>query len=618
MSPTIPPVLVLSLLLLSPAASEEAIDPFALIRESLKYWRRIYKMYQEEVGLGYCWAEYFLRLGQTTRNPPPEQTATPNVANFQINRDNLFVSRRDKRSHGSLDSGDDNEAKMERRITVTREGIERYEDRCGSKATQCFVANRFRRSIDRNFSNPPFCKFEAEVPKFPEKIPGERDVSAGKSRALGPSFALSDEKNHRLASLLAPLTATQRITVVTSGNFRVQSLSTSTKKSRERGPRRSSVPAEQDGADGGLSSSLKRVVVAPFVLEFKGTGAEGGPEPGWKLKGPGADTRRKVLRSLGSDGTSGFAFSLARSRPRGRESLLFPRRVVFVGDSRFKGRNAMKKLGDKEGREDLRRERRGEQSNVEFRGEERPRERHQKRFRRERGAESWIKIEKLNKERGLDLTPSNQAFQRRSLAFQHETPIWRRGIRGGRRTTKGNGSWKTRNDFGYFLESESSFSLKKRGFWPRERFTEDERENNWESPKQLSSPKDNQYRIGGEKGAGKPVTYPPRDPSLLPVTRQRFMGDYGSPTSGTSRNSIQSRSPENQGRWSLTSFGTARGLARMSAILYDLHTVFMAFLKVLRMFVELGWETVDYIETNMALACTKDYLVEKALQWIDS
>ncbi|XP_078049438.1 uncharacterized protein LOC144476413 [Augochlora pura] len=611
MSPTIPPVLVLSLLLLSPAASEETIDPFALIRESLKYWRRIYKMYQEEVGLGYCWAEYFLRLGQTTRNPPPEQTATPNVANFQINRDNLSVLRRDKRSHGSLDSGDDNEAKMERRITVTREEIERYEGRCDSKATQCFVANRFRRIIDRNFSNPPFCKFGAGVPKFSGKIPGKRDVSAGKSRTLGPSFELSDEKNHRFASLLAPLTATQRITVVTSGNFRVQSLSTS-RKSRESGSRRSSVPAEQDGADGRPSSSLQRVVAAPFVLESKGTRAEGRPEPGWKLKGPEADTRRKVLRSRGSDGTSGFAFSLARSRPRGRESLLFPRRVVFVGDSRFRGRNAMKKLGDKEGREDLRRERREEQPNVEFRGEERQRERHQKRFQSKRLAKSWIK------KPFLDLTPRNQAFPRHSLAFQHEIPIWKRGIRGGKGTAKGNGSWKARNDFGYFLESESSFSPKKRGFWPRERFIENEGENNWESPKQLSSPKDNRYRIGREEGAGKPVTYPPRGPSLLAVTRQRFMGDYGRTTSGTSRNSIQSRSPEDQGRRFLGSFGIARGLARMSATLYDLRTVFMAFLRVLRMFVELGWETVDYIETNMALACTKDYLVEKALQWIDS
>lgn len=65
MSPTIPPVLVLSLLLVSPPHTAEAgelMDLLALIRGTLKYWRRVYHMYEEEVALGYCWAEYFLHL----------------------------------------------------------------------------------------------------------------------------------------------------------------------------------------------------------------------------------------------------------------------------------------------------------------------------------------------------------------------------------------------------------------------------------------------------------------------------------------------------------------------------------------------------------------------------
>lgn len=78
MSPTIPPVLVLScFLLVSPPHAAEAgelMDLLALIRGTLKYWRRVYHMYEEEVALGYCWAEHFLHLrredGQGTSSGP--------------------------------------------------------------------------------------------------------------------------------------------------------------------------------------------------------------------------------------------------------------------------------------------------------------------------------------------------------------------------------------------------------------------------------------------------------------------------------------------------------------------------------------------------------------------
>lgn len=66
MSPSIPPVLVLScFLLVSPPHAAEAgelMDLLALIRGTLKYWRRVYHMYEEEVALGYCWAEHLLHL----------------------------------------------------------------------------------------------------------------------------------------------------------------------------------------------------------------------------------------------------------------------------------------------------------------------------------------------------------------------------------------------------------------------------------------------------------------------------------------------------------------------------------------------------------------------------
>ncbi|KAK9306368.1 hypothetical protein QLX08_002890 [Tetragonisca angustula] len=71
MSPTVASILTLSLLLALPLPAAEAgeiTDLFALIRNTLKYWRRVYQMYEEEVTLGYCWAEYLLRRERDARN----------------------------------------------------------------------------------------------------------------------------------------------------------------------------------------------------------------------------------------------------------------------------------------------------------------------------------------------------------------------------------------------------------------------------------------------------------------------------------------------------------------------------------------------------------------------
>jgi hypothetical protein len=63
MSPTIP---ILSALLLSLISGSteggQRMDSLALLRQTLRYWRKIYRMYQEEVMLGYCWADYLLEI----------------------------------------------------------------------------------------------------------------------------------------------------------------------------------------------------------------------------------------------------------------------------------------------------------------------------------------------------------------------------------------------------------------------------------------------------------------------------------------------------------------------------------------------------------------------------
>lgn len=63
MSPTIP---ILSALLLSLISGSteggQRMDSVALLRQTLRYWRKIYKTYHEEVMLGYCWADYLLEI----------------------------------------------------------------------------------------------------------------------------------------------------------------------------------------------------------------------------------------------------------------------------------------------------------------------------------------------------------------------------------------------------------------------------------------------------------------------------------------------------------------------------------------------------------------------------
>ncbi|KOX75160.1 hypothetical protein WN51_14307 [Melipona quadrifasciata] len=80
MSPTVASILMLSLLLVLPLPAAEAgeiTDLFALVRNTLKYWRRVYQTYEEEVTLGYCWAEYLLRRGHDVRNASEFVDPTP-------------------------------------------------------------------------------------------------------------------------------------------------------------------------------------------------------------------------------------------------------------------------------------------------------------------------------------------------------------------------------------------------------------------------------------------------------------------------------------------------------------------------------------------------------------
>ncbi|KYN31768.1 hypothetical protein ALC56_13907 [Trachymyrmex septentrionalis] len=63
MPPTVPilSALLLSLILESTEGGQR-MEPVSLLRQTLRYWRKIYKTYIDEVTLGYCWANYLLKI----------------------------------------------------------------------------------------------------------------------------------------------------------------------------------------------------------------------------------------------------------------------------------------------------------------------------------------------------------------------------------------------------------------------------------------------------------------------------------------------------------------------------------------------------------------------------
>ncbi|XP_071861097.1 uncharacterized protein [Bombus fervidus] len=109
----------------------------------------------------------------------------------------------------------------------------------------------------------------------------------------------------------------------------------------------------------------------------------------------------------------------------------------------------------------------------------------------------------------------------------------------------------------------------------------------------------------GKKSATR---HPEGGPSLLPVTYQRFTGDYGSRSSRT----------KDQGRRSSMAKVETRETNRAHDTLFYFRQVFMGFLRTLGFFVNVGRQLMDYVDSNSVLACTKDYLLGKAIHWIDS
>lgn len=83
MSASIPILFALLLTLISGSTEGGwGTDSVALLRQTLRYWRKIYNTYDEEVTLGYCWADYLVQISvELSTNPSASLFATGDRSN---------------------------------------------------------------------------------------------------------------------------------------------------------------------------------------------------------------------------------------------------------------------------------------------------------------------------------------------------------------------------------------------------------------------------------------------------------------------------------------------------------------------------------------------------------
>jgi len=175
MSPTIPILSALLLSLISGSTeSGQRTDPVALLRQTLRYWRKIYKMYHEEVTLGYCWADYLLEIsgGLSTdlsaatgdrcnatagttkgqQNPFPRNVMTYAATPLRETRRGKYLRR--KRSHVTSESAISklaNDTCDTRRIAAGSEIMQKWKKWTIHKAG--IISNRAKESSEIDKSN---------------------------------------------------------------------------------------------------------------------------------------------------------------------------------------------------------------------------------------------------------------------------------------------------------------------------------------------------------------------------------------------------------------------------------------------------------------------------------
>nr|XP_034173236.1 uncharacterized protein LOC117601073 [Osmia lignaria] len=493
MSATIRPVLVLSLLMLSLSAeAEEMMDPFVLIRQTLKYWLKIYKIYHEEVALGYCWAEYFLLFEKNMKNV--SRSVSQESSNSEFASPTLLSLRKNDVPR--------DEFKESR--------TEDYWMLGGSMgSSRKFLSPKMGQGSSGASRKVPFL-FQFFHPDRVESFDGSL-LSVGETVDSDPRF--EDDAIKEL-----------------EGN-----------KDKGDFPRERKLNS--------VNLKLQRVEQRLSSFEENQRG---------NLRG-----KRDV-----NDQIRGFVW--------------LPLRIRRLASSRASSSDEIsKQVVWKTGIES-------------------------------RSSNSRNLIETLDKKYRLR---------------NNKAAIFATNIRPMNTRSKIKASFVIP---GGIVNVPGQFITINPRALPRNRSPDEEKKQgsncgDENSSKQLPNVSDNRYRrsqqdfLVVESNVGRNATIPVGTPFLPPINYPQFMGDDSWPR-GTSTNSRSTRSfwAKDRGRRPPDNRAVPRGIAKTFGTFFRIRETFMGFLRTLGFFVQVGRELIDYVESNTALACTKDYLWGKAVQWIDS
>ncbi|XP_043583174.1 uncharacterized protein LOC122567998 [Bombus pyrosoma] len=406
----------------------------------------------------------------------------------------------------------------------------------------------------------------------------------------------------------------------------------------------SSTKEQPENREDRSSPREKTEKMARMDAEFKRTRAEG--DLSRKSENLRVDRRRKLLFSKTNRVTSG---TLSRLQPSKRSRSL-PLGEIASLNRRFKNTETSKRVDNSRKPSDVFRLRNFGPSNLAFRNtEQRPGtwwDNYQRNLRRKRDANDRTRSRLVRppskSKRASFYNPMTlreiARFGARYATSNYD--VWTNGVKNLSRSEEG--SWggnakelypketvyrsKRYQDSGLATSRESPIvveqaenglfrvkSESKNWKWLQSR-------KEWNSSKRSSTTNDNnRYRrnehgyivetsVTERTGKKSAARYPEGGPSLLPVTYRRFMGDYGSRSSRT----------KDQGRRSSMAKVETRETNRAHDTLFYFRQVFMGFLRTLGFFMNVGRQLMDYVDSNSVLACTKDYLLGKAIHWIDS
>ncbi|KAG7201330.1 hypothetical protein KM043_004101 [Ampulex compressa] len=602
MSTSIQLVLALSFLLAAaPAGSEEMMDPFALIRETLKYWRSIYKAYQEEMTLGYCWAEYTLGMQEES----PDMTQTRAIQNRPTAR-----SRGNGQAAGSKaigyrlsDIGQSTERIFQKRIRLER-------------SSEPILSTRFNDGAGVQVSNDSRGK----------KRKRENDV-ADKRKHRGNILELEDPRGRRVGLDKDAKRNASRLDESSRGILLPRSVF-----ERKQG----------ESYYGFLSPPGKgRIVTGLSDPKFGANGAETDWKAssrselrGWSLVEE--DMHRKVLypKMIGDtpihvDSLKGRSFSLKLSRP-GQRKMPFDHRISpqRILPRKLRGSKALENL------ESETRERYENCSNSVFDKQERIDAIHERNTKPCEMPEVRIYSGGL-----LEVSPHREVEARRA---RRQIPTYKLPGDVDPRPTKPDpspsddrGSAKVGSEFrkngaaqGKKMDLSPPHSSEGNGQGGNSQI-----ENNIERWSGLMDSRrrhraqpyvEGSFLVGEQvlkksrKGRKEAIRPPRGGPSLRRARDRRFMVDYEGSTSGSSRNSrtrSSSRRLQDQGRRSSNVDFEARGVGRTTML--DQRPALLTPLKILGLFVHVGRRIMTIFDGNKLLDCTREYFWKRFLKWLD-